>query len=152
MSWPSPLIKHGQSGKCGPRTPEYQLWANIKQRCCNAKCRWFPYYGGRGISICSDWINSFESFVEYVGKRPTDKHTLDREDNSKGYEPGNVRWVVRKVQQRNTRQNRMLELYGVSRCVVEWSEITGLSQKAIDKRLRLGWSHEKTLTTPLKTK
>jgi hypothetical protein len=147
MSWPAPPIRHGHARKHGLRTPEYDLWANIKQRCCNPNSLWFAYYGARGILICSEWYRSFEAFLEHVGKRPSPLHTLDRKDNSKGYFPGNVRWATRKVQQRNQRGNRMLEFGGQRHCVAEWCEITGLSRKLIDKRLRLDWPVEKILTT-----
>jgi hypothetical protein len=60
-------------------------------------------YGGRGISMCSEWSDSFDSFLAHVGPRPSDRHSLDRIDNDGNYEPGNVRWATRKEQQANRR-------------------------------------------------
>jgi len=77
------------------QTPEYKCWQQIKSRCLNQDHRAYPNYGGRGIMICPEWLNDFESFYAYVGPRPTPKHSLDRFPNNDGdYEPGNVRWAT----------------------------------------------------------
>jgi len=104
-------LSHRMSG-----TPEYKIWASMKSRCCNPKNSQYPSYGGRGISVCDDWKNSFESFISHIGRRPTEKHSLDRIDNDKGYEPGNVRWATKTTQARNTRsRSRKSNYKGVSK-------------------------------------
>ena len=91
-------FKHGGCG-----TPEYKLWKNIKSRCLNSKTPDYKFYGARGITICDKWKNSFESFLLDVGKRPAEHLTLDRIENNKNYEPGNVMWATRKQQANNRR-------------------------------------------------
>lgn len=93
-------FKHGHS-----KLPEYQCWQQIKQRCLNPNHRHYPDYGGRGISVDARWMNDFEAFLKDVGPRPSSKHSLDRIDNEKGYETGNVRWVTSKVQNNNRRRH-----------------------------------------------
>lgn len=90
--------KHAMSG-----TPEHQIWRHIKNRCFNPRNRSFADYGGRGITVCSEWRNSFEVFIAHVGRRPSPELTLDRINNDGNYEPGNVRWATRKQQTANTR-------------------------------------------------
>lgn len=94
---------HGESKN---RTPEYVAWTSMRQRCLDAKCTSYHYYGGRGITICERW-NSYQVFLADVGRRPSPDHTLDRIDNSGNYEPGNVRWATRLEQSRNRRIPRV---------------------------------------------
>jgi hypothetical protein len=78
----------------------------MKQRCCNPKNGSYYKYGGRGITVCNEWMASFEAFLEDVGKRPSMAHTLDRFPNNDGnYEPGNVRWATIEQQANNKRPN-----------------------------------------------
>src|SRR5260370_36860173 len=96
------------------RIPEYVAWTSIKARCCNPKNKSFPYYGGRGIEMCDEWKQSFAAFIEYVGPRTSPTHSIGRINNDKGYEPGNVRWETPFEQQRNSRNNRLLTVNGVT--------------------------------------
>lgn len=84
-------------------TKEYLTWLDVKKRCCNPKNQAYPDYGGRGITICEGWRHDFEKFLDYVGEAPSAEYSLDRIDNSKGYEEGNVRWILNKLQARNKR-------------------------------------------------
>lgn len=77
---------------------------NMIQRCYNQKLPIYPYYGGRGITVCDRWLESFASFVEDMGLKPSPKLTLDRIDNDGNYEPGNCRWTTKLVQSRNRRK------------------------------------------------
>lgn len=99
--------KHGHYNK-----PEYKIWQAIKSRCLNPKDKQYPNYGQRGISIYPEWADDFQVFFEAVGERPLEGLTLDRIDNNKGYEPGNVRWVTHRVNCNNTRRNRIFEKDG----------------------------------------
>lgn len=86
------------------KPPEYTSWANMIQRCHNPHNPKFHYYGGRGISVCVEWRDSFETFITHVGSRPSVKHSIDRfPDNDGNYEPGNVRWATQKEQVGNSR-------------------------------------------------
>jgi hypothetical protein len=85
-------------------TPEYSVWQDIKKRCLNPQNRWFKHYGGRGITICLQWQESFEAFYDHIGPRPSAQHTVDRIDNDGHYEPGNVKWSTMAEQNQNKRQ------------------------------------------------
>lgn len=82
--------------------PEFRTWSNMKKRC--DEPRWQEWYGH--VKICDRWRNSYEDFLADVGRRPSDKHSLDRIDPAKGYEPGNVRWATRATQARNTKNHK----------------------------------------------
>lgn len=132
--------RHGMEGSA-----TYYSWDNMVQRCTNPRRKEFNSYGGRGITICDQWLNSFEAFLADMGERPIG-YSLDRIDNSKGYEPGNCRWADRKIQQRNTRQNRILAIDGISLCVSAWAEQPGASKDAtIRSRLRKGWTEREAV-------
>lgn len=84
------------------KTPEYQAWASMRQRCLNPKSQRFHDYGGRGITVCKEW-ESFEQFYADMGPRPSSDHSIDRIDNDSGYSPVNCKWSTRSEQQKNKR-------------------------------------------------
>lgn len=80
----------------------------MKERCYNPHNRKFPIYGGRGITVCDRWLNSFEAFFEDMGRRPSPEHSIDRYPNNKGgYEPSNCRWATSTEQNNNRSFKRM---------------------------------------------
>ena len=92
-------------------SPEYTVWQAMRQRCKNQNATGWRLYGGRGISVHPAWVGSFEAFLEYMGPRPSLKHSLDRfPDQNGNYEPGNVRWATTKQQGRNTRSCKLTEI------------------------------------------
>jgi len=117
-------------------TPESQVWRDIKKRCLNPSDPNFHHYGGRGITICGEWRDDFLKFLEDVGPRPFQGATLDRIDNSRGYEPGNTRWVTMRVQQRNKRTNLLIEIGGDVKTLIEWSEIYRLDKGTAHGRVK----------------
>ena len=82
--------------------PTYSSWVAMKTRCTNAKQPNYKYYGGRGISVCKDWLDSYDNFIRDMGPRPEGK-TLDRIDPDGNYEPGNCRWATPAQQTYNRR-------------------------------------------------
>lgn len=99
---------HGYT-KGGKKGPEYRAWDAIKQRVNNPNNKDYRNYGGRGITLASEWLKDFQAFYNYVGPRPSFEHSLDRINVNGNYEPGNVRWATAKEQNLNKRQKVFLE-------------------------------------------
>lgn len=135
--WPNRT--HGRSG-----TPLYRTWDAMVRRCTDPKHPAFKRYSDRGIRVCERW-RTFEHFAADMGDRPAGL-TLDRIDNSKGYEPGNCRWATPRQQQWNTAVNRKLSFRGRELCIGEWATVLGMGKSTISERLRRGWSVARTLT------
>jgi len=130
------------------KTPEYFAWMGMKNRCLNPKAQGFRYWGGRGIKICDRWM-VYENFLEDMGPRPTPKHSLDRINNNGDYEPSNCRWATIDEQNRNKRTNIWMTFRGKTMLPIDWSKELGICIETLEGRLRRGWSHEKTLSTPV---
>ena len=99
------------------------IWSTIRKRTANPKNKDYPHYGARGIRMCPEWEEDFEAFYEWAmshGYR--DGLTIDRMNNNKGYEPGNVHWISRKAQARNRTTNTYLTVDGKTKTMVEWCE------------------------------
>ena len=121
----------------------------MKEYCSNPRSAAFADYGGRGITVYLSWLKDFSAFYAHVGPRPSPQHTLERIDNDRGYEPGNVRWDTRTAQARNRRSNRLLTFDGRTLSVAEWGEIAPVNAAALHGRLKLGWTVERALTEPM---
>jgi hypothetical protein len=139
-------VTHGLSA-----SPEYQCWADMKQRCLNPDAKFFEHYGGRGVTICDRWRDSFEDFISDVGHRPTPAHTIDRHpDNDGNYEPGNVRWATRQQQIDNRRNTRKIMIDGETLSLTQACKKFGVDRKLVATRIyEYGWSVERALTPPL---
>lgn len=136
-------LKHGLS-----KTTVYNVWSGIKQRTTNPKCKEYKWYGARGITMHKEWSDSFEAFYKDVGDLPFEKATLDRFDNSKGYFPGNCRWVTMVVQNNNRRSNKLISAFGETKTIAEWARSTGIGAPTISARMRLGWPGEDAVSMP----
>lgn len=96
--------KEGSSTHGETRTPLYAAWSAMKDRCSNSNHQFWMEYGGRGITVCNDWLESYISFRDWANQAGYKKGlTLDREDNMANYSPDNCQWVNRVAQQRNRR-------------------------------------------------
>lgn len=123
----------------------YNSWRTMRQRCANSKHKAWPYYGGRGISVCKRW-DSFERFLYDMGTRPSGT-TLDRVDGSKGYSKENCRWARKTTQQKNTRAVVWIEHDEKRLRRSEWAKRLGISVGTIIWRAKQGWSMDKILNT-----
>lgn len=131
------------------RTPLYNTWKQMIQRCSNPKNSGYANYGGRGIATCAEWRESFESFRDHVTQLPNcgkDGYSLDRINNGKNYEPGNVKWSTPTEQLRNTRVNILLTHNNKTQCVTAWAEELGINKNTLWDRLYRGWSTERALS------
>ena len=138
--------------------PEYKVWCRMRQRCLHENDQSFEHYGGRDITVCVRWRESFEAFLADMGSRPSSKYELDRIDNDANYSCGkcseckengwsaNCRWATRQQQCNNTRRNHMITINGVTKNLTEWSHEKGLNPKTVSERLRrYGWTPEEAL-------
>lgn len=130
------------------KTPEHRAWVHMKQRCMNAKRREYKHYGGRGIRVCDQWLNSFLTFFADVGQRPSDQHSIDRIDVNGNYEPGNVRWATQQEQVENTRVVRMVTIGAKTQSISAWEREMGLSKGQVRAREASGWRLEDAILTP----
>ncbi len=137
-------ITHGLT-----KTPEYGVWSHMKRRCEDPSDSSYERYGGRGIRVCERW-SSFELFIEDMRQRPTPRHSIERLHNDGNYEPDNCVWGTKKEQARNRRSNRIITVSGDSQCMAVWADRTGISIGTLWNRLSHGWSHERTVSTPVR--
>lgn len=137
------MVTHGLS-----QSPEFVAWSNMKSRCLNPKCPGYKRYGGRGIRICDEWLNSFETFFADMGPRPGAEYSIERKDSNGNYEPGNCVWATCDEQARSRRTSVLLTFRGETLSVEEWGRRLNISGAAIRHRIRrLKWTVEQTLTT-----
>jgi hypothetical protein len=141
---------HGAFKGYAPCTVEYRAWSCMKTRCYNRNRPEYKHYGGRGISVCDEWIDDFPAFLAHVGHRPPGMTSLDRIDNNKGYEPGNVRWATQTDQMRNSRLSVVITVDGVSKCAAEWAKDSPATANVILARVKKGWDHKSAVYRPLR--
>ena len=144
----SSATKHGKA-----KDPLYPVWQAMRSRCFNINYKCYHNYGGRGITVCDEWKNSFMAFynwAEIAGYRKG--LTLDRIDNNGNYCPENCRWVTQKENNRNTRSNHILTYKGESKLLTVWAEQLNIHPRTLSGRIERNWSTEKALTTPVRTK
>lgn len=124
----------------------YNILSGMKTRCYNKKSKSYKNYGGRGIKICDEWLESFVDFKEWaLNNGYNDDLTIDRINVNGDYSPRNCRWVTQKEQSNNTRNNRFLEINGRKMTFSQWCEHYNLSKSkrnTANSRLQRGWRHE----------
>lgn len=136
---------HGMS-----KLSEFRIWKGMKQRCSNKNCKSYADYGGRGITVCDRWKDSFENFIIDMGRRPSKRHSLDRIDNDKGYDPENCRWATASQQTRNSRKNKKYSFQNRMITIAELAEICGIKERKqyciiYQRVVQRGWTCEQTL-------
>lgn len=124
-------------------------WYSMNQRCHNPEHKAYKDYGAVGIYVCPRWRDSLENFIEDMGFRPATVYQIDRIDGTGGYDPDNCRWVTVKDQQRNRKDNVILELNGKSQCISAWAEELGIKAGPLYARAKSGLSAEDVILVPI---
>lgn len=125
--------KHGGVG-----TREYVCYSAMKQRCNDPANKRFARYGGRGITVCARWADSFTNFLDDMGPQPSPRHSIERLDSDKNYEPGNCVWATKEVQANNRSNNTRIEIEGRVQTLTQWARETGIHRTVISRRLQRG--------------
>lgn len=137
-------FKHGLAG-----TPVARVWEAMIRRCEVPAANSYPGYGGRGITVCQRWRESLAAFSEDMGPRPPGA-TIEREDNDKGYEPGNCVWADATTQANNTRRSRRITHDGRTMTLAQWAREAGLDPSALRLRIKRGWPFARAIVEPLR--
>lgn len=133
---------HGMSA-----TRVYSIWAGMIQRCKGTK-HTTERYKARGITVCPEWL-SFERFYADMGE-PPEGYSIEREDNSKGYEPGNCVWADNRTQGRNRESCKYVTYRGEKKLLIVWCEELNLNYQTVWRRLyRANWDADRALSTPI---
>lgn len=137
--------KHGDSPKSGKKRL-YRIWMAMKNRCLNRNVPYYVNYGGRGITICDEWLN-YSTFREWaLNNGYSDDLTIDRIDVNGNYEPTNCRWITLTDQQSNRRNCHYIEYKGQRKILKDWAKELNIPERRLSSRLRLGWNIEDAFT------
>lgn len=136
------LPEHGMKD-----TRLYKKWCSMRARCKYPNNKKYNHYGGKGIRVCDEWDNSFIAFYKWaIATGYKDGLTIDRIDNNKGYCPENCRWATTAEQNRNYSRNRKITYNGVTKCLADWADESGVNRATLAQRIRLGWPMERALS------
>ena len=131
------------------KTRLYKEWRRMKERCHLKTKDGYERYGGRGITVCSEWLNSFEAFRDWaLANGYRDNLTLDRINVDGNYEPSNCRWATNSEQQSNKSSNRFITFDNRTQTLSQWARETGIRKDTLRCRLENGWSVERALKEP----
>ena len=134
------------------RPDTYSHWSNIKTRCFNKNNKKYKSYGGRGITVCKEWLD-FKNFHYWAINNGYKKGlSIERIDVNGNYEPDNCKWIPMEQQSKNRRCVINYSLNGKKMNINEWTKFLGCGKETIRERIKRGWTIEKALTTPIKKK
>jgi hypothetical protein len=128
-------------------TTEYCSWQLMKDRCYNENNKTFKYYGGKGIKVCDEWLNSPKQFVSDMGLKPNREYTIDRINCNGNYEPSNCKWASKSEQSRNRSDSIRFTINNVEKSLHDWADIYNIEARVVYKRIWRGWDIMKALTT-----
>lgn len=141
-------IRNHKHGLCNTR--QHSIWQTMKKRCYDTHNKNYNDYGGRGITVCDEWLHDFRAFYDWsMANGYADNLTIDRKDVNGNYEPSNCRWATMKEQANNTRRNHLITYNGKTQTIAQWADEYNLSYSVLNDRLnKLNWNIKKALTTP----
>lgn len=155
---PIDALTCGRSSSCGcsrsthgkSKSILFHVWQSMKQRCLNNRHRQYANYGGRGITVCKEWLSNFDRFEEWALSNGYKRGLqLDRINNNAGYSPENCRWATPMQNENNRRNNRLITVDGVTHTLAEWSRIAGIPSTTILTRLHRGHTFEEAIKKPV---
>ncbi|MBR6793370.1 MAG: hypothetical protein IKM48_03295 [Clostridia bacterium] len=128
----------------------YMIWFDMKRRCYQPQNKRYDRYGGRGIAVCEEWLNSFQPFFDWaMANGYQDNLTIDRIDKDGDYAPNNCRWADLVTQANNRSNNHLITYRGETKTMMEWSKELNMSYTTLRRRFNLGWDVEKAFERPL---
>lgn len=142
-----PFRRHG-----GRETRLYTIWIGMRERCYTPSARNYSRYGGKGVTVCAEWLTEFAAFRDWaLANGYQSELSIDRIDPTGNYEPENCRWATAKEQQRNKTNNRHITAFGETKVLSEWAEDERctVSLPTLTGRLNRGWSAERAVSTPV---
>lgn len=138
-------FKHGMT-----KSSEFNIWQGIIARCCVESNQAYAYYGGRGITVCDRWKNSFENFYQDMGPRPSKAHSINRIDNDGNYNPHNCKWATQTEQANNTSSNKLITYKDNTKTLIQWASVLGIPYNTLWARIfTYGWDTSKAFETPV---
>ena len=136
------MTTHGKG-----HTRLYTIYVGMKARCLNINAPNYKNYGGRGIKVCDEWLESFSNFEKWsLANGYKEDLTIDRENNNGDYEPSNCRWADYTTQILNRNCTWRVTIDGVTKPAIVWCKENGVKYKTAHNRKRLGWSDVKCVT------
>ena len=145
----SDLLKKRNTTHGKSRTRLYKIFSLMKDRCLNPDNKDFVYYGAAGVTICEEWLNDFTSFEAWARSHGYSDHlTIDRIDPIGDYCPENCQWITIEEQQKKRRDSHLYK----GRNIVDWCAELGINYRTVKARLSYGWSIERALFTPVRTR
>lgn len=133
-------------GMCGTRL--HRIWRHMRERCLKEYSKRYCDYGGRGITLCDEWLE-FEPFMRWaLDNGYADHLTIERINNNKGYSPENCRWATPFEQASNKRSNHLFTIDGVTDTMTNWARAYGINPMLVFDRLHKGWTEYEALTIP----
>lgn len=128
------------------RTRLSRVWSTMKERCQNPHSKSFKDYGGRGISVCSEWHDYLPFFEWAMSHGYQSGLQIDRIDNNGNYDPSNCRWATRREQGSNKRNNIVIYFSGRTLTLQRWAEELHIDRRLLSQRFKKGWPTERILT------
>ena len=126
-------------------TKLYKVWESMKSRCLNANHHAYENYGGRGVTVCLEWMDVETFYTWSLANGYKEGLSIDRIDNEQGYSPNNCKWSTWTEQHNNKRNNLFITFNGRTQTVAQWGREQHISNRTILSRIRSGWENEKLL-------